>query len=92
MSYYDLDEDDSTIFDPLKIKVEGHELVIKDRDRKEYDRIADIRNPYEQLAAWAEIEVKEIEHIKSKKVAAALRIIAVDFLGPALANFKPKKA
>jgi len=91
MSYYDLDENNS-IFEPLKIKIEGIELVIKDRDRAEYDRIAEIPNPYEQLAAWAEIDVKKLEHIKSKKIAAALRIIAIDFIGPALASFKPKKA
>jgi len=90
MSYYDLDEDNS-IFEPLKIKIDGIELVINDRDRKEYDRIANIPNPYDQLAAWAEISVKKIEHIKSKKIAAALRIIAIDFVGPALASFKPKK-
>lgn len=92
MSYYDLDEDNSIFDEPLKIKVEGVELIIKDRDRREFDRISMIENAYEQLAEWAEIKVKEIEHVKSKKVAAALRVIAVDFIGPALANFKPKKA
>jgi len=91
MPTYDLDEE-STLFEPLKIKVGGKELVIEDVARKEFEKIADIKDPLEQLARWAKVEVKEIEEISMKKVAAALTIIAKEFLGPAARDFTPKKA
>jgi hypothetical protein len=91
MPTYDLDEE-STLFEPLKIKVGGKELIIKDVARKEFEKIADINLPCEQLARWANVDVKEIEEISMKKVAAALTIIAKEFLGPAARDFTPKKA
>ena len=91
MPTYDLDEE-GTLFEPLKIKLDGIELIIEDVDRKEFDKIADITDPHEQLAGWAKIEVKKLEQIKMKKVATALKIIAREFLGPAAGNFTPKKA
>jgi len=91
MPTYDLDEE-STLFEPLKIKVDGVELVIEDVARKEFDRIADIKDPHEQLAAWAKIDVKKLEHVKMRKVSGAINIIAREFLGPAAGKFTPKKA
>ena len=91
MPLYDLDEK-STLFEPLKIKVGGKELMIEDVDRKEYDKITEITDGYEQLALWAKVPVKEIESIQFKKVAAALKIIARELLGPAVGSFTPKKA
>jgi len=90
MPTYDLEE--NTLFEPLKIKVGGKELVIPDVDRKEFERIADIKDPYEQLAQWAKVDLKEVEQIKMKRVAAALKIIAKEFMGPAIGSFTPKKA
>ena len=91
MPIYDLDEE-STLFEPLKIKVGGKELIIIDVARKEFEKIADLKDPCEQLARWAKVDVKEIEEISMKKVAAALKIIAKEFLGPSAADFTPKKA
>ena len=91
MPTYDLDTDES-LFEPLKLKVDGVELTIPDVDRKEFDRIADITKPYEQLAAWANVELKVVEKIKMKKVAAVLGIIAKEFMGPVASSFTPKKA
>ena len=91
MPTYDLDEE-STLFEDLKIKVGGKELVIPDRLRKEFDRIADINDPHKQLAAWANIKVEELEQIPMRKVAAAINVIAREFMGPSALNFKPKKA
>ena len=91
MPTYDLDEE-STLFEPLKIKVGGKELIIEDVARKEFDRIADIADPHEQLAGWAKVKVKELEQVPMRKVAAAINIIAREFLGPAARNFTPKKA
>lgn len=90
MELYDLDEE-STLFEPLKIKLGGVELTIEDVARKEFDRIADIIDPYEQLAAWAKVNVKVLEKIKMRKVAGALKIIGKGFLGPAVGAFVPKK-
>jgi len=91
MPTYDLDEE-STLFEPLNIKVGGKELIITDVARKEFEKIAAITDPCEQLARWAKVEMKEIEEIPMKKVAAALKIIAKEFLGPAAGSFTPKKA
>jgi len=91
MPTYDLDEE-STLFEPLKIKVGGKELIIEDVARKEFEKIANITDPCEQLAKWAKVEVTEIEGIPMKKVAGALKIIAKEFLGPAAGSFVPKKA
>ena len=91
MPTYDLDEE-STLFEPLKIKVGGKELVIPDRLRKEFDRIADINDPHKQLAAWANIKVEELEQIPMRKVAAAINVIAREFMGPSALHFTPKKA
>ena len=91
MPTYDLDEE-STLFEPLKIRLDGKKLVIEDVARKEFEKIADIKDPLEQLARWAKVDVKEIEEISMKKVAAALKIIAKEFLGPAAGAFVPKKA
>ncbi len=91
MPTYDLDEE-STVFELLKIKVGGKDLTIRDVDRKEYDKITNIDDPYEQLACWAKVPVKELELISFKKLAAALKIIGRDLLGPAVGNFAPKKA
>lgn len=91
MPTYDLDEE-GTLFEPLKIKVGGKELIIKDVTRKEFDKIADIKDPCEQLAGWAHVSVKEIEQIPMRKVAGAINIIAREFQGPPARNFLPKKA
>jgi len=91
MPTYDLDEE-STLFEDLKIKVGGKELVIPDRLRKEFDRIADINDPHKQLAAWANIKVEELEQIPMRKVAAAINVIAREFMGPSALHFTPKKA
>ena len=91
MPIYDLDEE-STLFEPLKIKIDGKELTIEDVDRKGFDAITDIKDPYEQLARWAKVDVKEVEKMKMKKVAGALKIIAKEILGPAAGAFAPKKA
>jgi len=91
MPIYDLDEE-STLFEDLKIKVGGKELVIPDRLRKEFDRIADINDPHKQLAAWANIKVEELEQIPMRKVAAAINVIAREFMGPSALHFTPKKA
>jgi len=91
MPTYDLDEE-STLFEPLKIKVGGKELIIKDVVRKEFDRIADIMDPHTQLAGWANVSVKEIEQIPMKKVGAAINLIAREFRGPSASSFTPKKA
>lgn len=91
MPIYDLDEK-STLFEPLKIKLGGKELTIPDVDRKEFEKITEIVDGYEQLALWAHVPVKELEHIPFKKVAAALKIISRELLGPAVGNFTPKKA
>ena len=91
MTTYDLDEE-NTLFEPLKIKVGGKELIIKDVARKEFDRIADIKDPHDQLAAWADINVKELEQIPMRKIAGAINIIAREFQGPAAYKFTPKKA
>lgn len=90
MPTYDLDAD-NTLFEPLKLKVDGIELVIPDVDRKEFDRITDIRDPYDQLAQWAKVKVSVVEKILMKKVAATLKIIGKEFLGPAVGSFIPKK-
>lgn len=93
MPIYDLDEKEvSTLFEPLKIKVGGKELTIPDVDRKEFEKITDVTHGYEQLALWAHVPVKELEHIPMKKVAAALKIITKELLGPAVGSFTPKKA
>ncbi len=93
MPKYDLDAKDSaTLFEPLKIKIGGKDLTIPDVDRKEFERITDITNGYEQLAQWAHVPVKEISAMPMRKVAAALTIIAKELLGPAAINFLPKKA
>jgi len=91
MPIYDLDEE-STLFEPLKIKVGGKELVIEDVAMKEFDKISAIKDPYEQLASWAKVDVKEVEQITMKKIAAALKIIAKEILGPSATSFTPKKA
>ncbi len=91
MPTYDLDEE-STLFEPLKIKLDGKELIIEDVDRKTFEKIADIKDPHEQLAGWAKVDKKKLEQIKMKKVAVALKIIAREFLGPATGSFTPKKA
>ena len=91
MPIYDLDEE-STLFEPLKIKLDGKELTIKDVARKEFDKKAAIKDPYEQLASWAEVDIKEVEQITMKKVSGALTIIAKEFVGPVAGNFTPKKA
>ena len=91
MPTYDLDEE-GTLFEPLKIKVGGKELIIKDVVRKEFDKKADIKDPCEQLAAWANVDVKELEQIPMRKVAGAINIIAREFQGPAAYKFTPKKA
>ena len=91
MPIYDLDEE-STLFEDLEIKVGGKKLVIPDRLRKEFDRIADINDPHKQLAAWANVKVEELEQIPMRKVAGAINIIAREFMGPSAINFTPKKA
>lgn len=91
MPTYDLDEE-GTLFEPLKIKLGGVELVIDDVNRKEFDKIAEITDPYEQLARWAKIDLKVVENIPMKKVASALKIIGKEILGPAAGAFTPKKA
>ena len=90
MPTYDLDEE-STLFEPLKIKLDGVQLTINDVARKEFEKIAEIKEPYDQLAAWAKVDVKVIEKIKMKKVAGALKIIVKEILGPAAGAFTPKK-
>lgn len=90
MPIYDLDEE-KTAFEPLKIKLDDKVLVIEDVDKKEFDVITEIKDPHEQLAAWAKIDVKELEQIKMQKVAVALKIIGRELLGPAVGNFTPKK-
>ena len=93
MPIYDLDDKTvSTLFEPLKIKVGGKELTIPDVDRKEFERITEITNGYEQLALWAHVNVTEINSISMQKVAVALKIITKELLGPAIGNFAPKKA
>jgi hypothetical protein len=91
MPIYDLDEE-STLFEPLKIKLGGKELTIEDVGRKEFDKITEITEPYEQLARWAKVDVKELEQIPMKKVGAALKIIGKEILGPAAGTYTPKKA
>lgn len=91
MPTYDLDEE-STLFEPLKIKLGGVELIIEDVARKEFEKIAEMKDPYEQLARWAKVDVKKIEKITMKKVAGALKIVAKEILGPAAGSFTPKKA
>lgn len=91
MPIYDLDEE-NTLFEPLRIKLGGKELTIEDVARKEFDEIAKMKDPYEQLARWAKVKVEEIEPIPMKKVAAALKIISKEILGPAAGSFVPKKA
>lgn len=91
MPTYDLDEE-GTLFEPLKIKLAGIELTIEDVGRKEFERITDLTDPYEQLANWAKINLKKIEQIPMKKVSAALKIIGKEILGPAAGAFVPKKA
>lgn len=91
MPTYDLDEK-STLFEPLKIKIGGKDLIIPDVDRKEFDRITAVTNGFEQLALWAHVDAKEINDLPFKKVAAALNIITKELLGPAAGNFTPKKA
>lgn len=91
MPTYDLDEE-NTLFEPLKIKLDGKELTIKDVGRKEFEKIAAIKDPYEQLAAWANVKAEEVEQITMKKVSGALTIIAKEFVGPVAGNFIPKKA
>lgn len=90
MPIYDLDAD-NTLFEPLKLKVGGVELTIPDVDRKEFDKITEVRDPYEQLAQWGKVKVSVVEKIPMKKVAAALKIIGKEFLGPAIGSFAPKK-
>jgi len=93
MPTYDLDDKSiGTLFEPLKIKVGGMELTIPDVDRKEFEKITDVVDGYEQLALWAKIPVKEIEKIPFRKVAVALKIITRELLGPAVGSFAPKKA
>ena len=91
MPIYDLDEE-STLFEPLKIKLGGKELIIEDVGRKEFDKIAAMTDPYEQLAYWAKVKVEELEQIPMKKVSAALKIIGKEILGPAAGTYTPKKA
>ena len=91
MPTYDLDEE-GTLFEPLKIKLAGKELVIEDVARKEFEKIIDITDPGEQLARWAKVDKKEIDSIPMKKIAAALKIIGKEFLGPSAGAFVPKKA
>lgn len=91
MPTYDLDEE-GTLFEPLKIKLGGKELIIEDVTRKEFEKITDITDPYEQLARWAKVDLKEVENIPMKKVAGALKIIGKEILGPATGAFVPKKA
>lgn len=91
MPKYDLDEE-STLFEPLKIKLAGVELTIEDVARKEFVKITDITDPYEQLARWAKVKLEVIEKIPMKKVAGALKIIGKEFLGPAADALTPKKA
>lgn len=79
MPTYDLDEE-STLFEPLKIKLGGIELTIKDVARKEFDKIANITDPYEQLAQWAGEKLEVIDKIPMKKVSAALKIIGKEIL------------
>jgi hypothetical protein len=86
---YDLDE--STIFGPVKLRINGKEYTVPDVDKKEFQRISEIPDPYEQFAAWAQVPLKEVEGLGMRKIAAALRIIAKELLGPAMAEFKPKK-
>lgn len=90
MPFYDLDEE-NTIFEPLKIKVGGIELVIDDVGKKEFDEIAELDDPYAQVAKLAKVPIKKIEHIKMKRIATALKIINREFLGPAVGHFQPKK-
>ena len=70
----------------------GWPKVITDARDLYSARIADINDPHEQLAGWANIKVKEIEQIPMRKVAAAINIIAKEFMGPSAINFTPKKA
>lgn len=91
MPTYDLDSNES-LFEPLKLIVDGIELTIPDVDRKEFDKITEIKDPYDQLARWANVDVKVLEKVKMKKVSAALKFIGRDFLGPAIGSFAPKKA
>ena len=90
MPTYDLT--DESLFEPLKLKLDGVELVIEDVVRKEFDKIIEEMDPYIQLARWAKVDVKVVEGLKMKKVAVALKIIGKDFLGPAVGSFTPKKA
>lgn len=91
MPYYNIDEDDS-VFEPLKIKVGGVELVVEDIAKKEFDKISEIKDPYEQLAKLANVTVGKVEHIRMKRISAVLKIISKEFLGPAAGSFTPKKA
>ena len=90
MPIYDLDEK-GTLFEPLKIKLGGMELTIPDVDRKEFDKITEVLNGYEQLALWARVPVADLNHIPMRKIASALKIISKELLGPAIGNFIPKK-
>ncbi len=91
MPTYDLDEE-GTLFEPLKIKVGGIELIIEDVGRKEFEEITNLIDPYEQIARWAKVKLKEVEHIPMKKLSTALKIIGKEFLGPSASAFTPKKA
>ncbi len=90
MPTYDLDEE-GTLFEPLKIKIGGKELTIEDVNRKEFERITDIIDPCEQLAAWAKVPLKEIEALPIRKVAGSLTIIGKELLGPPAKALVPKK-
>lgn len=90
MPIYNLD-DDKSAFDDVKITMDGITLTIPDVGKKEFDRISSIAEPYEQLAAWAGVPVKDILKLRMRRVAAALNIIAKEFIKPALGEYTPKK-
>ena len=90
MPIYDLDEE-STLFEPLKIKLGGVELTIEDVPWSEFEKITAIKDPYEQLARFAKVDVKVLQKVTMKKISSALKIIGKESLGPAAGSFVPKK-
>jgi len=92
MPIYDLDDKGDTLFEPLKIKVGGMELIVEDFSRKEVDAILELKDPYAQVAAWTKTDVKEIHKLTMRQIAACLKIIIKEIFGPAVGNFIPKKA
>lgn len=91
MPKYNLDKEKS-LSEPLKIVISGKELVIKDVGKKDFDKFSSIGDPHEQLAAWAGIPKKDAEKFSMRKVAAALKIIAKEFVAGVGMDFVPNES